>query len=73
MKNENWVKEQTLRNLKRSAKSVLSMIKKSRKGKVFKLIKIRDKPLTYKEIEVPNKSKIKNHEKSGKNRQADQR
>jgi hypothetical protein len=49
---DNWTKESTPKELKKKANKVLDQLKKDRSGRVFKLIKVCDKPLTYKEIEI---------------------
>lgn len=50
--NENWIKETTLLSMKDRDKKRLENLKSEREGKQFRLIKISDYPLTFKEIQI---------------------
>lgn len=48
----NWTSAETPRFLKEEGEKALKKIIKSRIGKKFKMVKVCDRPLTYKEIEI---------------------
>ena len=50
--NNNWVYIQSGDFFKKQAEKNLKKIKEGRKNKKFRLVKISDTPVTYKEIEV---------------------
>lgn len=49
---DNWTKEETQNELKKRAEKALKKVKEQNKEKRFKTIKVCDKPLTYKEVEI---------------------
>lgn len=50
--NNNWIGVETPKHFKLQADKVLNKVKKERSKKEFKLVKVSDKPLTYKEVEI---------------------
>lgn len=48
----NWTKTTTNASLKKDAEKELKKIKREKKGKKTRLVKVSDRPLTYKEIEI---------------------
>ena len=48
----NWASETTTSFLKSKGEKALKKAKRKLKGKKYKLIKVSDKPLTYKEVEI---------------------
>lgn len=48
----NWVTVRTPKFLKTEAQKALEKVKQQRKGKTFKMVKVSDRPVTYKEVEV---------------------
>ena len=53
----NWVLNENANFLKKEAERELKKAKDQRKGKRFVMVKVCDKPLTYKEIEVNDEEK----------------
>ena len=49
---DNWTKEETKKQLKIRAQKTLDNIKIESKSKRFRYVKISDRPLTIKEIEI---------------------
>jgi hypothetical protein len=52
--NNNWVYKEGGNFHKKNGEKVLKKIKEQRKGKMYRMVKVSDYPLTYKEIEVKN-------------------
>jgi hypothetical protein len=52
--NNNWVYKEGGNFHKKNGEKVLKKIKEQRKGKMYRMVKVSDNPLTYKEIEVKN-------------------
>lgn len=50
--NNNWVAVRTPKFLKDEADKTLKKLKKQREGKKYVMVKVSDRPLTYKEVEV---------------------
>ena len=50
--NNNWIYKEGGDFHKKNADKVLKKVKEGRKNKKFRLVKINDTPVTYKEIEV---------------------
>lgn len=49
---ENWSKEETKKFVHEQAIKQSKILKDSREGKKFKLVKVSDHPLTFKEVEL---------------------
>ena len=50
--NNNWTATEAPKFLKREAEKTLEKLNKQRTGKKYKMVKVSDRPPTYKEVEV---------------------
>ena len=55
--NNNWTYNETPKFLREEALKQVKKANKAREGKQFKLVKVCDRPLTYKEVEIKDKIK----------------
>lgn len=55
--NNNWTYTEAPKFLKEEAEKALRKINKSRIGKQFMMVKVCDRPLTYKEVEIKEENK----------------
>lgn len=50
--NQNWIKQETVNEFKKSALKTLQKCKEFEEGRKFKYVKVSDTPRTFKRIEI---------------------
>lgn len=63
---ENWALENTGAFWLKDAKKILEQIKSRKKNKKFKLVKVCDRPLTFKEVEIGGEQDSKGSRRKNK-------